>query len=184
MIRLLAVILALLTQACGSGFRDRIEIADSRYDAQVTVLGIELPSDGHQLSPYRHFLRSTVDKNTVAAEHLLYVDGIRPHAWSAASDERAEALEFVALGPRRRLMDDFGARISEEALRSRRLYGYRVKFYALDGETIVMRLTPEQIGAQLDAVDAVRRRLKPGSAATAGPAPAAPAPPTAQASPR
>lgn len=158
--RVPVIVLALVLSGCAPAFRDRVDVLDSSYDRAVTLAGVEVPADGHQLSPYTCFLRSSVDKKTLATEHLLYVDGIRPHAWSGATDEAAEELTFVRIGPHRQWMDDFGAIVPEEALRRRRLHGYGVKFHALDGATQIIRLTPGQIGAQLNAVDAVRAGLR------------------------
>ena len=116
--------------------------------------------------------------------HQLYVCGFYRRAWYAANDETAKPMEFTRIGSGKRYSSDFGAMIPEETLRSRRYHGYGVKFYSKDGATQVVRLTPEQIGTQLDAVDAARRRFSPGFAATGGPAPAIPAPPMERVAPR
>lgn len=156
----LVVAISTVLSACGND-RNAVEIADSPYDPEVTVKGLDRVPDIRLGLGYRYFLRSRVGKKSLETSHQLYASGVDAHSWRSANDEQANPLEFVRIGDGRRRSYAFAASIPEETLRARRLYGYSVKFYALDGETIVMRITPEQIGAQLDAVDAVRKRLRP-----------------------
>lgn len=158
--RTFTIALVLALAGCGTLYRERIEILDSRYDDEITVLGIERPYDGLKVSSRTVFLRSFVEKATLATRHEVYLDGYERRSWFAANDESATPLQCLAVAPRRGRSDDAVAFVEEPVLRNRRLYGYGVKFFARDGATQIIRLTPEQIGAQIDAVDAVRAELR------------------------
>lgn len=179
-----AALIVALT-ACGPTLRDRPELLESPFEPEISVHGIEHTYTRARRDSETYYLRSFIDKKTAATRHQVYVGGLYRYDWYAANDETATGLEFTPVGgSRRRYLDDFGAIVPEDKLRSRRMYGYAVKFYAKSGTTLVIQLTPRQIGAQLDAVDALRSRLSPGPAATGGPVPAKSALPTDRAPPR
>jgi hypothetical protein len=167
--------LLLLLAACAAP-QPHVTVKDDQFSRQVTILGW-----GSYETPYGGIardwrLRSWVDKQTHAVSHQIYIEMSYDDEYQffeAAADDTARSLAVIAID--RSFMcphldcthfETIGVEIDEATLRARAGQGFRIKISSRRGSTLILPLSPTQIGLQLAAID----RL------TQPPAPAAPAP--------
>lgn len=141
-------------------------IQDDAFSKNVTINGgtvHEFPS-GILGSLFRNFfIRSWVDKKTGSVSHQLYVDITYDGEWKFfewAADDTATSLNVVKIDSH---VDNchngcsfeeiLGIELDDATLRSRVNAGYPIKLSAKDGTAIFLKVAPEQIKAQLEAVD-------------------------------
>lgn len=110
-------------------------------------------------------LRSWVDRRSKAVSHQLYVQH-RYRAdwkfWQSANDEGAKALKFSSIsrdvGSCARSTcehtESFGVDVADSVIRLNP-NGYSVKFYAKNGETMIVQINAAQMRAQFSAIDSL-----------------------------
>ncbi|WP_148207282.1 hypothetical protein [Paramagnetospirillum magneticum] len=147
-----------------SRLRSTVDIKDDQFEKSVLFIGPEETLGAGVLSEFNtYFIRSWVDKGTLVATHQVYVNdyGSGWKFWNSAKDENSNIMEFVSIsshvGSCRygcSYFESFGASIDDKTLRSKRETGYRIKFSAKNGAEKVVHITPRQVIAQLEAIDA------------------------------
>jgi hypothetical protein len=165
----------LLLTACAAP-QPHVMVTDDPFSTQVEIFGwgnYENPFGGI-LRDWR--LRSWVDKQTHAVTHQLYVElsyDDEYQYFQAAADDTARDLPVVPIDhssmcPRIDCthFETIGMAIDEATLRARAEQGLRVKLSARRGSTVILLLSPIQIGLQLAAID---RLTQPGPAAAPPP---------------
>lgn len=157
--------------------RTAVEVRSSEFEREVEVVGLNQwlwasrdPSAAYDTNAPsgQYFLRSWIDPETGAVTHQLYVDLFyfdeAWHHWMGASSEQAERLDVVAIssdvqscgrGGRCTFVEQIGVTIPESMM-ERASEGFRVKLYAQNGREEVLVVTPEQVRAQVDAVEPYR----------------------------
>jgi hypothetical protein len=171
--------LLLLLAACAAP-QPHVTVEDDQFSQQVEIFGWGLYENpfGGIFREWR--LRSFVDKRTHAVSHQLYVDvhyDDEYQYFTTAADDTARELAVIPIDgsdmcPRIDCthFETIGVAVDDATLRARAAQGYRVKLSARRGSTLILALSPTQIGLQLAAID---RLIQPA-------APAAPAPPPAE----
>jgi hypothetical protein len=110
-------------------------------------------------------LRSWLDNKTGETAHQLYVEDSYfggPFLWNGVHDADNKPLKFIPIS--RNLItceqgcsyaDEFAVELPEDYLRAHQ-NGLTVTFTASDGKTLPVKVLPNMITAELNAVDAVR----------------------------
>lgn len=143
-----------------------VQIQDDQFEKFATLVGVDSVAGSDYANYHRYLLRTYVDKETLSYLSHLYVKlNYRGdwHFFQNASSEDAISLEFESIS--RDVVDcsgrgncilseTFAAWLEEDVLELGRGQGYSVKFRARSGSELVVRLSPEQIDAQLEAVSA------------------------------
>lgn len=174
--------LALLLTACASmmpapiqqrfeaGLLTVPEVTGTQFEPSLTILGVQRPVPDAKISYY--YLRSFVTRNTREVVHQLYVSHYYWDEWmfwESARGDDARELPFTGISSKVESCvggagcshtEIFGIAIDDALLRAKRGLGYSVKIYSRSGRTMVLAVTPEQIGKQLAAVDGVVAGLK------------------------
>ncbi len=136
---------------------------DDQFSQQVTILGW-----GSYETPYGGIardwrLRSWVDKQTRAVSHQIYIEMSYDDEYQffeAATDDTARSLAVIVID--RSFMcphldcthfETIGVEIDEATLRARADQGFRIKVSSRRGSTLILPLSPTQIGLQLAAID-------------------------------
>lgn len=152
--------------------RRSVAIDDSQFDRSITVRGIEHGFNGSPVNDL--FLRSWITKADGTVSHQIYV--VDHYSgdwkfWNRANDQVAAALEFTPISrdvgscvSSCAFWESFGITVADRELRSHP-DGYAVKVYARSGASMVLTVAPDQIAAQLAAVDSVASRVRIGHAA-------------------
>lgn len=151
--------------------RQTVNVENSEFEQRATFVGIEqiygsgLPPE----LPDKYFIRSWVDKRTGATEHQIYVMNSYVgdwRFWNLASNDRAQPLRLVSIDRTVIFCGGYGGcshsetvgiMLSDADLRAARATGYRMQLRSRTGLTQVIQVTPAQIQAQMDAIDAFRR---------------------------
>jgi hypothetical protein len=137
-------------------------------------------------------LRSWLDNKTGEVAHQLYVENSYyggPFLWNDVRDTKSNAsLKFIPISRNQiscergcSFDDEFAASLPEDYLRAHR-DGFAVTFIAENNKTLEVKVPPELVTAELNAVDAVREVAAKTAANTASPA-RPPAPTTPPAAP-
>ncbi len=157
-----SALLLLLLAACAAP-PPHVTVKDDEFSQQVTILGW-----GNYESPFGGIardwrLRSWVDKQTHAVSHQIYVElsyDDEYQYFTSAADDTARSLAVIAIDhssmcPRLDCthFETIGVAIDEATLRARADQGLRIKIGARRGSTLILPLSPTQIGLQLAAID-------------------------------
>lgn len=166
---LIILILTATLAGCAGGrfnLRSAAAVEASEFDAEITILGIEKAFPNRfDFKEERYFLETKIDRKAGTVQHLLVVQdiysGLR-RGYDSAADDTARALAVNPLYrstayDKKTKVELVGVELDEATLRQRRGGGYRVRLSSKLGHQEVLPITPEQIAAQLDALD----RLKP-----------------------
>lgn len=155
--------------------RQTVEVEDDRFKPDIVFRGIET-STSSQTAGFRspaqvsrnYFIRSWLPRNGGQPSHQIYVSDLyRDYSWrfwNRANDDHARPLRFVSID--REVItcsdsicsfsEDFGIAVADSTLRARRGREYCVKAFASNGSEALLCLSPQQIDAQLAAIDAHR----------------------------
>lgn len=179
---LLALCLSAGLTACtqlapGSGTARPVVLA--REDLSPGFVGVIGPKAQHAPpflgTPGTNFycLRSFLDRRTGAATHQLYVSDSyfgTERGWNAARDSAGTPLPFVPVSrdeivceDRCSYVEEFAATLPDGKMRANP-NGVAVTFAARSGDEKTVRISGEQIAAQLAAVDARRNPAQPVAA--------------------
>lgn len=168
--KVLVLVLAAALAACSGGrfnLRSVPAVQASDFDTDIAILGIEKAIPNRY--PYqeeRFFLETRIDKRSGAVRHVLVVQdvyqGMR-RAYDSAADDTARSLPVDSLYHstaynRKIKLELVGVELDEATLRERRAVGYRVRLSSKTGHQEILPITPEQIAAQLEALDKIKRR--------------------------
>jgi hypothetical protein len=173
--------LLLLLAACVAP-QPQVTVQDDEFSKEVEIDGWGLYANPLTTDIYHLWrLRSFVDKRTHQVSHQLYVEihyEDEYQYFNSAADDTARSLAVLVIDrshscPRITCMhyETIGVAIDDATLRARAAQGFRVKLSARRGSTLILAVSPMQIGLQLAAVD---RIVHPPAAP---PAPASAAPP-------
>jgi len=168
-----------VTHAVPEPERIVMRVNDDQFEQSIEVLGIDATWGLNSENYHSYFLRSWIDKRTVAVTHQLYVTLYYQGNWrffESASSQDAKPLTFVSI--RRhvitceesrvlwrpdgcQLVEDFVAIIDHETLRKHRDSGYSVKFRSRSaGDEIIVNLSPDQIRNQIGMVESIVGDIK------------------------
>ena len=135
-------------------------------------------------------LRSWLDNKTGDTAHQLYVEDSYqggPYLWNGVYDTANTKLKLIPISRNQitcelgcSFADEFAAELPEDYLRDHK-DGFAVTFTSANGKTLAVKVPPEMITAELDAVDAVKDVAT--KAAANPPTPSAAATPAAATSP-
>jgi len=163
----MAVVYLLCSSGCAIPPLTKIDSTqDDVFSKRVTINGgkvTEFPS-GLLGTLYRtFFIRSWVDKATGSVSHQLYVDITYDGEWKFfewAADDTATSLNVVKIDShvdscrnQCSFEEIVGIDLDDATLRSRVATGFPIKLSAKSGEAIIIKVAPEQIKLQLEAVD-------------------------------
>ncbi len=163
------LLVAALTACAGGRFnlRSTALVEASEFDTDIAILGIEKAIPNRY--PYqeeRYFLETRIDKRSGAVRHTLVVQdvyqGMR-RTYDGAADDTARSLPVDPLYRstaynRKIKLELVGVELDEATLRERRAVGYRVRLSSKIGHQEILPIPPEQIAAQLDTLDKIKRR--------------------------
>jgi len=144
--------------------RAEVVVDADEFDSDVTFLGVERQIDGHD-KWNTAFLRSWL--NAKGVSHQIYVVHYYRHDWrfyERASGIGGRSVDFVSID--RDVVDCtagtcsynevFGVSLSDSELRAATSDGFRFKAYARSGHELEVFLSPEQVRAQLAAIERYR----------------------------
>ena len=110
-------------------------------------------------------LRSWLDNKTGETAHQLYIEDSYqggPYLWNGVYDTANARLKFIPISRNQitcelgcSFADEFAAELPEGYLRGHK-DGFGVTFTAANGKTLAVKVPPEMVTAELDAVDAVK----------------------------
>ncbi len=140
-----------------------VQITTDQFSKDVTFVGpIGAVNPFGGTSRIWH-IRSWLNKETKAVTHQLYVDigyvgGLR--WYGTAADDRANTLEVIRIGSNVgscrggcSMSETVGITLDDALLRSRAQTGFQIKLSAQSGDSLIIDILPDQIAAQLNAVD-------------------------------
>jgi hypothetical protein len=144
-------------------------IQNDKFSQAITINGSVLSVNPFAGISRSWFIRSFYDKESHVAAHQLYVKISYLGDWNFfnfADDENARSLKVNNIGSRINDctgMCDFdetvGVDLDESTLRAKAQAGYEIKLSAKSGESFVLKISSEQIRAQLLAIE---QFAKPG----------------------
>ena len=166
------IVLMIILSGCSSSrfvSRDSVEIHRDDFSSEIEYLGItqqskELSSTDFGDDSFSFFLRSFKDIDTGEVNHQIYVDVYYMTSnwkfYQRASFEGGTNADFVMIG--RNVVtcthglcvynEVFGIQIPNNALYDN-IDGLSVKAYAQSGHELIVKLSEEQIQAQLQALE-------------------------------
>ena len=174
------LLLILVLAACVAP-KPQVTVTDDQFSKEVVIFGWGNYVNNNPWGGIFHDwrLRSFVDKKTYAVTHQIYVDlhyDDEYQYFNSAADDTARDLAVLAIDrshtcPRITCThyETIGIAIDDATLRARAAQGIRVKLSARRGSSVVLALSPEQIGLQLAAIDRIIRPPAPPAAASPPP---------------
>jgi len=157
-----------------------VEVDTDQFERGITLLGPEQVVDPYGETPCSWRLRSWVDKNSHAVADQLYVEityAGHVRRYETAMDDNADDLSVTGIsrtstGSCRSARgcvhtEIIGVALNDATLRARQAGGYRIKVKAKSGDSLILPISPTQIGLQIAAID--RYVADPASAALAVP---------------
>ena len=170
------LLLILLLAACAAP-KPQATVEDDEFSREATIVGWGLYANPLTTDIYHLCrLRSFIDKETHAVHHQLYVEihyEDEYQYFNSAADDTARSLPVLIIDrshscPRTTCMhyETIGVAIDDATLRARAAQGFRVKLSARRGSTLILGVSPQQIGLQLAAID---RIIEPPPAPPAAP---------------
>jgi hypothetical protein len=161
-----ALLVVFLLAACAAP-QPHVTVTDDAFSSQVELFGWGYyeRSFGEIGRTWR--LRSWVDKQTHAVVHQLYIElnyDDDYQDFDSAADDAARALAVLPIDRNSMCrsidcthFETLGVAIDDATLRARAAQGLRVKISARRGATLILALSPIQIGLQLAAIDRLTR---------------------------
>ncbi|HKW52842.1 MAG TPA: hypothetical protein VJO12_04060 [Stellaceae bacterium] len=161
-----ALLLLILFLAGCVAPQPHVTVEDDEFSKEVVIMGWGLYANPLTTDIYHLWrLRSFVDKQTHQVRHQIYVEihyEDEYQYFNSAADDTARDLPLLVIDlsstcPRSTCMhyETIGVAIDDATLRARAAQGFRVKLSARRGSTLILLISPTQIGLQLAAIDGI-----------------------------